>query len=252
MNQENTIPTQNETNTTADDLAKRLVESGVIEKDLAEQIAENWQKVLVAVLVIIFAVWMYNQSIESSNRRLEQLSSYFIEGQNAFSVMQQSDSASQKQATDVFLSNMNILSEQDKNGFYGSLAQMYLSHYYLSQGENEKADEILTQYNPTLNTITTISKKSIVQGTAIFLTAQQLLSLDNEESDVTAKELLVSLMINSQTLQIESFITYVRVFEPEGKLSSELNEIYNNITQINPEIKPVLDSALRAVGKIID
>jgi len=199
-----------------DELAERLRNSENIDPDLATIIADNWQKVLGALVCMLITIWVVEEFKSAKTRQLGDASDKFIAIQESFDkISTETSDEKKKELQTIIQQNSKALAANDS--FYANMAPLYEARLALDEGNAKRTKELLTGYNvdQLFQATANNTGKSLASNTL----AKELAALLYVRAQISAKELeaartnLLGLSKSATVSTVEALTLLYRISE---------------------------------------
>lgn len=248
------------------DLADRLREVDGVSDDVAEKLAQNWQRYLGAIVVVVLIVWAVNGYQKGRQKMLDEAAFGFVQAQNAFSALSSTDTRraddsgeeapgedTQDGSERAFKDTMGLLASNSGSGVYSQLARVYQA---AATAKGGKYDEALSQlqsfpvgqYSSVAKTLPAqrISQEQFVNEVAALM-GLKIQLLQNPDNVQKVWPALVSLARGSQLVCIEAMITAFRVSDgPEQR--GVVISLAQELAETRPAYRDLIQGELRQFG----
>lgn len=245
--------------TSVDELAERLISSGVEKKDTALFLAHNWKKFAGLAGVFLLVFLLSNQYKSTQLKRSYDASQKLESISNSFQQLLINDFAKDTTGTDsqkdinIILENIKAIETSNSDLDYSRLANIYKLALEIKRGEFEQARAELVKFNTSnLFNNTNVKSTKEVSKNNIFdeLAALQSLRLEIKEgkSDIgTILERIRSLIYSSRFVDIEAILLLARISE-NTEQKQFTKETIDNFVSIRPENREILANSLSQEG----
>lgn len=172
-------PSEEEQGNARDELKNELQNLAGLDESLARDIAENWQKLVGALLVMLVFVWLIGKYRESQETELAKASQFFSQVQSNYRQLLSTEEEKEKaelagtdkkeaegekkegeeavksadkvkeaeemlsKSRDSFRSSVNLVEQYHKSTIYGDFARLYDAQRLIESGRSEEAKKAL-------------------------------------------------------------------------------------------------------------
>lgn len=240
------------------DLEKEFSKLSGDDENVAELLANNWQRVLGALVLTLLGVWLYNEYQTASLTRKYSASEYFTGVQSAYEELLALNAKpptaeeTGESVRDAFLEKERLLTENakllrstSKDSVYPELADLYEAKFLLSA---EKRNEALKLLEPYL--ATAVSPKDRSSQAAI---AADLAGLLKARSDIDIKALddarseLLKIIKRGGIGSVEAVIALASISStPEQR--AELRSVAEATIATFPELAEAMKQEMNKAG----
>lgn len=281
---EEELVTESSTEEERPELVDRLKEVDGVSDDIADTIAQNWQRVLSGIIIIGLIVWAINGYQKGRQKVLDEAALGFVQAQSAFSTLANtnndvggsetsplaSDNTTDENAEKkekeadannsskrAFNDTMSLLASNSSTGTYSRLAIIYQAMGDAKAGEYQKALDKLKSFSTnqyfstnTVSPVGEVTNDQFVNEIAALMTLKIALIKDPKQISKIWPQLL-SLTRSSQLVSVESLVTALRLADDSSK-SKEVLKIANELATTRPAFRDLINNELRAFGQDLD
>lgn len=224
-----------------------------VDDDIAQRIAENWQRMLGFMVVILLGVWLVSNYRAQQVSKSEDASNLFVEAQNAYRTAKAGDAEVQGEKSEDGLARVDaklrMVSESYPDSVYTDLAPLYRGLADSKAGKGERALTELQGFAENFRKSARyfpgsgeLSKDRFVNELGAFVFAKTLLATPDRGDDAVA--LLKELARNSALVAPEAAVTLLRIAEGDGQLT-EAVAIARELAEARPELAAILARELK-------
>jgi hypothetical protein len=245
-----------------DELAEHLKSVEGPEHDIAMLLALNWQRLLGALALVLLAVWLVGEGMESSQKRKAEAAQYFSGVQQSFASLVDEASApeaagegkntepeerkenaeqagkqdSAKDSNDAiarartsFNDNLSLLEESFQGNVYAELAGLYRALESMEQSDIKKAREVLSPFKvetgllPRKGDKKGLAQEDFSRELAALLYARVML-LDPAQNRAELRSYVKGLVENASFINIEALVFLFRLSDSSGSSPEEREE----------------------------
>ena len=240
------------------ELSAHLKEIEGVDSDIADLLANNWQRFVGAVVLAIIAVWLFGSYKSTKEQRLALTSDRFQEIQNEFrklssdtAVDEKDDKKDNTGSSKSFTDQADLLVKAEKDTSYGKLAQLYQAAHAIKTNAPAEALKILEsvkvkplQGMPVSNKKVELDSELFISELAVLLKARALLA-DNVQANLTqVRELLVSAVEKGKFINSEAALILARISDSEES-SKQSIQVANTLAEKRPDLR---DALIREFG----
>ncbi|MCB0324302.1 MAG: tetratricopeptide repeat protein [Bdellovibrionales bacterium] len=239
-----------------DDLGRRFTASSE-DQDFARTMAENWQKLLGALVVVLLAVWLYEEFQSAAERRRAEASGRFSALQATFADLEKSEAKDGDAPSPavVLQDTITQLSSSDAETVYAQLAPLYSAQAALSQGSLEAARGTLQQFGvadpaaiPAGTTV--LEPKQFISELAALLYARLLVKDPNVERQAAASY-AATLAERARFVNVEALLLLYRIAETEEARASA-KEKARELIAARPELATTIQREFASAGASLE
>lgn len=240
-----------------DSLVDHLRSIEGVDSDIAVKIAENWQRLLGVMAMILLGVWLFGSYQSRQAAKSENASNLFVEAQGAYRGMPVSaaaEEAESKAVTDAIAkidASLRLVAESYPESVYRELAPLYDALAKAKAGEMQQA---LSQLAPMAEQTKSIGKYSAQAGLSRERFVNELAALvyaklliESGERAAEARELLSYLTKNSAVVAAESAVTLLRISKTDAEIGEALTAA-RELMDIRPELGAIVARELQSQG----
>ena len=233
--QENPQSTNN-----VDDLVSHLQQIDGLDNDIAKHIAENWQRLLGLLLVIIVGAWVGKTYQKSQSTKHQKAAEHFQALQSSFSSFDASlEPQEKKTQLEAINANIQALESNHKGSSYKELAEIYqiLNTNPSSEKVSIMADESVKKLSSS------ITEESFIAELTLLVSAKKLIASDKS----SAKNYLSTLSLQGNFAAPSAILTLARIAQTQEE-KAEVKELADKLVSRKPESS----NFLTAVYPLID
>ncbi|MCB0343476.1 MAG: tetratricopeptide repeat protein [Bdellovibrionales bacterium] len=229
-----------------------------VDSDIAVKIAENWQRLLGVMAMILLGVWLYGSYQTRQVKKTEGVSNLFVEAQGAYRGLPQPDTEAGEENIKQISSGLakidssvRLVTESYPESIYAELGPIYKALAQAKAGEPQKAVEALRPYQAAAKSdgkysaAAGLSKKRFVDEFGAFVLAKILIEQTDGSKEGT--ELLTDLARNSAVVAPEAVITLIRIAKTDAEINEALKTA-RSVMDSRPELAAVIARELQAQG----
>lgn len=218
-----------------------------VSDDLATTIANNWQKLLGALAIVLVVVFLYGKYQESQVTRAGDSAALFSEALSSFSIFSNRSTESAKDQNWAFKPKLELLVEEGGSASYDELATLYLAQSELQERAFENARKRL---EPLAKRAPLDGKRKADAGRFIGESARMLLAksyLLQEGNREKGRALLKELIEEGSIVNVEALVAFLDTASTdsertEAKLASE------HLAKERPELSSLVERELSSRG----
>lgn len=223
-----------------------------INEDMATTIAENWQKLLGGLVVVLIAVWLYGKFQESHQAKHGSASAQFTEGLASFRVFSNRTEAAASDVQYGFKAKFDALREEFPETVYAKLAAIALAHADLQEGKLEQARQTLAAVRGELkapsegvSSARSTDAEAFVEELGALLDGKAMLAADATREEGLA--LLEKLVRGGTFLNVEALAALLAVTHEQGDMDSVLS-LAADLAAARPELSELVIEELQNRG----
>lgn len=224
-------PKQERSNTSVADLEQGLRGLDNADQDIADLLANNWQRVLGVLALVLLAVWLYNQhNIATQNRQYSASESY-VNIQAAYqSLAQQSSTADPKSEQTarnetLMKENIKLLKASSQDSVLSNFAEIYDAQLLINQQKYTEADTLLKPLiEKGISAQNKTSRESIAGDLASVLSARALLLQGEKQS---ASDILYRILQNGGIASVEAAVILASIADSDSERSKLIDAAKN-------------------------
>lgn len=241
-----------------DELAQRIMESGVVKEDTANFIALNWQKFAGLIVLAILFVFLFNQYNTTQTQRSYDASQRLdsvAENFNKYLV----DDADTKKTEDnkdlnLMLENVKAIETTHSDLSYAKFALLYKVAADIKSKNFDSANSDLIKFDTTGLLSVSLPKKSsevekndILQELAALMKIRLLIA-EGKQEPLLINQNLRSLIYGSRFVNIEAILLLNRIASANPEAIAFTKETTDQILSVRPEMKEILNTSLTQEG----
>lgn len=243
-----------------DELARRLREAENVDPDLATIVAENWQKVLGALVCMLLVIWVVEEYNSAQMKKVGEASDKFVLIQETYEAAEEpgelaAEGAEDKNAPTVVEQNVKALSASSDTPFYSKTAPLYMAKLAFEKGDFEKAKDILSSFNieRILNGTfssnnTQLQSDTVANELAALLLCRVLISENKMDQ---ARQYLTGLAKAGTVTSLEALIALYRIAETSDQKAQAI-AVAQEVKTAKPQYLESMDREFSALGVSLD
>ena len=240
-----------------DALGERLRSLEGVDKDIAELLAQNWQRFIGAVAIVLVCVWLFGKYKDITVERRGSASDRFTSVQEDFSDIFSADNkleaGERQKLIDRFQSNISQLASSSQAGAYSDFAKLYRSAASLADSRYDEALEQLADFNlSSFAQSEPISSSSYDSDNFVRELAALLYARINiAKGDEQATQYLSNLAKNSRVIGVEALVTLGRLAKTDEE-RNEVKSLAKQLVQLRPELSEAIRVEMGNLGLTLD
>jgi hypothetical protein len=226
----------------------RIIESSTHEHkaeiDWTTALLENWQRLLIGVVILLLLVWLGSEVLSSKRRNLEAVSDRFSNAQEQYSsfINSAKQDESLKRAVEDSLSSVR---ELDQSNFYAKSAELYQGTFKKLNGQNEEASKIYQELAVLAKAGDSKFDGDKLIAELATLNAARVLLDSGVEKEAKAK--LVEVAKNGTFSAVEAVAILARIASDEQSRSEARDQALALIKRL-PELSSIIKDAVTEFG----
>jgi len=225
---------------TTETFQEKLTRSEGVDKDFAQNLADNWQKMLGALGIVLLSVWVVNEYRAAKDKRIGEASTRFSQIQNTFD--QSLDQTDIEKNSKVIKDNIKTLNDTFNGTSYSELTSLYNALLLKQQGKFSEAEAELKNLS-SLPSTQDFSLKDLNKEVSSLALARNLLS---EGRNDEAKKFLENLVKNSKIVNVEALLILART--AQSSTQSGVAKIASELKSSRPEFSDIIDREMINFG----
>ena len=276
---------QNKTERSRDveELSAQLRSLEGVDVDVADLLANNWQRFAGIVVLLLIGTWLYGGYKSTKEQRLMIAAERFQSIQGGFDQLRSPEDAEKKAAekkaeekkpedakvedtqpaanadTNVlksFQAESELLVSTERDSSYGRLAKLYEAAQAMRERNFEQTDKILADFNvakiattaaPVPKTGKHEDPERFVSELAAMLHARTMLAKDAGANMASVRSYLSELATNARFVNVEALILLGRLAESEEN-KAQVKVLSQKVIESRPELRPTVESELAQLG----
>lgn len=221
------------------------------DEDLAELLANNWQRAVGILVIALVIVWMFNEYQGASLTRQYAASESFASVQSAYQSLAGANAASSEEQElqgnekELLEENLQVLRSSHEDLLLSKFAELYHAQQLILQAKFEEADKVLAPFLSGAETAKTkTSAEAIVGDVASLIAARSLLIQEKGEE---AQRLLYSIFQRGGVASVESAVLLASLVEGSEE-REQLIAAAKNVTASYPLLAEDVRAELSKVG----
>lgn len=241
-------------------LAEHLRSIEGVDEDIAEVLANNWQRVLGALLLVLIGVWLVHEFREAKATRRAAAAERLSAVQQAYGSLreqpaapdeeeaadaaEQAGSETQPEAGKLFEENAELLVSTNDGTVYGDFALLYQAARLAREGNHQGARTLLEQFDLDVTEGSLKDREVLTAEMASLLYARTLVA---EGALEKARDYLESLTRERRLVAVEALLLLARLAENDPQLA-RAKELAGKLKTRRPELAEDVDRELAAIG----
>ena len=226
-----------------EELAKRMVTIDNSDEDLAKMLANNWQNILWAVILLGVGIVVFREFQATKAKKAEEISQRFSEVQQDFQKLL--SGKPEDKASPALAQNLHLLTTSYSDESYGRLAAVYEAALLRSEKKYDEARQSLAKFpvgglfgTVAAKTLNEVEKNDLVLELAALLVVR--LGLDDGKTGVAEiRKQLTGLAYGSRFATGEALLSLFRLSHtPEEK--AEARQVAKNVFSARASLKGAL------------
>ncbi len=225
---------------TTETFEQKLARSEGVDKDFAQNLAENWQKILGAMGIVLLSVWVVNEYRAAKEKRIGEASTRFSQIQNTFgeSIGGAVEQADLEKKSKVIKDNIKTLNDTFNGTSYSELTSLYDGLLLKQQGKFSEAEAVLKNLS-SMPSVQDFSLNDLNKEVSSLALARNMLAEGRTDE---AQKFLEGLVNNSKIVNVEALLILARTSESGvAKIAAELKSS-------RPEFADLIDREMANFG----
>ena len=240
-----------------DSLVDHLRSIEGVDEDIAMKIAENWQRLLGVMVIILVAVWLFGSYRQTQASKIEEASNVFVEAQGAYRSLPSKATAGEEESKKISDSlakidaNLRLVTESYPDSIYNDLGPIYKALGEARAGDKAKAFSALEPFaeaaraNGRYSAQVGITKKRFVDELGAFVLAKLLIEEPERAEEGIA--LLTELAKNSAVVAPEAVVSLLRIADTDEQMTTALTTA-RAVMDSRPELAAVIAREIQSQG----